>query len=137
MAARTANALLNTVVNSQGAIEARSLRGRNGRIVLDGGPDGKVMVGGALSANALNGPGHGGTVEVRGQAVEVALGTQVEHARQQWPQRHLEDCRRQDRRARRRCRMASPFMPTPCRGTWRAPISNWFRPRATWTSTAQ
>lgn len=35
------------------------------------------MVGGALSANALNGPGHGGTVEVRGQAVEVALGTQV------------------------------------------------------------
>ncbi|WP_134626880.1 two-partner secretion domain-containing protein, partial [Pseudomonas aeruginosa] len=77
MAARTANALLNTVVNSQGAIEARSLRGRNGRIVLDGGPDGKVMVGGALSANALNGPGHGGTVEVRGQAVEVALGTQV------------------------------------------------------------
>ncbi len=77
MAARTANALLNTVVNSQGAIEARSLRGKNGRIVLDGGPDGKVMVGGALSANALNGPGHGGTVEVRGQAVEVALGTQV------------------------------------------------------------
>lgn len=45
--------------------------------MLDGGPDGKVMVGGALSANALNGPGHGGTVEVRGQAVEVALGTQV------------------------------------------------------------
>ncbi|MCR1762788.1 filamentous hemagglutinin N-terminal domain-containing protein, partial [Pseudomonas aeruginosa] len=77
MAARTANALLNTVVNSQGAIEARSLRGKNGRIVLDGGPDGKVMVGGALSANALKGPGHGGTVEVRGQAVEVALGTQV------------------------------------------------------------
>ncbi|MGV8234873.1 hypothetical protein ACV34O_31840, partial [Pseudomonas aeruginosa] len=36
MAARTANALLNTVVNSQGAIEARSLRGKNGRIVLDG-----------------------------------------------------------------------------------------------------
>ncbi len=66
MAARTANALLNTVVNTQGAIEARSLRGSNGRIVLDGGPDGKVMVGGALSANALNGPGHGGTVEVRG-----------------------------------------------------------------------
>lgn len=66
MAARTANALLNTVVNTQGAIEARSLRG-NGRIVLDGGPDGKVMVGGALSANALNGPGHGGTVEVRGR----------------------------------------------------------------------
>lgn len=77
MAARTANALLYTVVNTQGAIEARSLRGKNGRIVLDGGPDGKVMVGGALSANALNGPGHGGTVEVRGQAVEVALGTQV------------------------------------------------------------
>lgn len=30
MAARTANALLYTVVNTQGAIEARSLRGRTG-----------------------------------------------------------------------------------------------------------
>lgn len=71
---------------------------QNGRIVLDGGPDGKVMVGGALSANALNGPGHGGTVEVRGRRWRWPWHP-GEHARQQWPQRYLEDCCRQDRRA--------------------------------------
>ena len=66
MAARTANALLNTVVNTQGAIEARCCAARTGGS-CSMAADGKVMVGGALSANALNGPGHGGTVEVRGR----------------------------------------------------------------------
>ncbi|HEQ0065787.1 TPA: filamentous hemagglutinin N-terminal domain-containing protein [Pseudomonas aeruginosa] len=76
MTARATSSLLGSVVNNQGAIEARTLRGSAGRIVLDGG-DGKVTVGGALAANAQNAPGHGGSVEVRGKEVEVNLATQV------------------------------------------------------------
>ncbi|RQB74123.1 GLUG motif-containing protein [Pseudomonas aeruginosa] len=76
MTARATSTVLGSVVNNQGAIEARSLRGSAGKIVLDGG-DGKVSVGGALAANAQNAPGHGGLVEVKGGEVEVNLATQV------------------------------------------------------------
>ncbi|MFG8624628.1 GLUG motif-containing protein [Pseudomonas paraeruginosa] len=76
MTARATTTVLGSVVNNQGAIEARSLRGQSGKIILDGG-SGKVLVAGALSANALNEPGHGGTVEMKAAEVEVNLATQV------------------------------------------------------------
>lgn len=76
MTARATTTVLGSVVNNQGAIEARSLRGQAGKIILDGG-SGKVLVAGALSANALNEPGHGGTVEMKAAEVEVNLATQV------------------------------------------------------------
>ncbi|WP_322087685.1 filamentous hemagglutinin N-terminal domain-containing protein [Burkholderia sp. BCC1999] len=77
MSARTANALLQTVVNNQGAIEARTLRNSAGRISLDGHDAGTVNVAGTLNASATT-PGIGGTIDTRGADVKVALGTTVD-----------------------------------------------------------
>ena len=77
MTARSAGTMLQTVVNNQGAIEAKTLSGSAGKITLDGGDVGTVRVGGALTANALNSFGNGGMVEVKGAKVDSQLGTQV------------------------------------------------------------
>ncbi|UQP11803.1 filamentous hemagglutinin N-terminal domain-containing protein [Burkholderia cepacia] len=77
MSARTANALLQTVVNNQGAIEARTLRNSAGRISLDGHDAGTVNVAGTLNASATT-PGNGGTVDTRGADVKIALGATVD-----------------------------------------------------------
>ncbi|QFS36703.1 two-partner secretion domain-containing protein [Burkholderia cepacia] len=77
MSARTANALLQTVVNNQGAIEARTLRNSAGRISLDGHDAGTVNVAGTLNASATT-PGNGGTIDTRGADVKVALGATVD-----------------------------------------------------------
>ena len=53
--AKSANALLDTVLNVDGVVRARSLTERNGRIVLDGGPTGVVAVTGTLDASGLAG----------------------------------------------------------------------------------
>src|ERR1700741_4890902 len=50
LAARSANALLDTVINNSGIIRASSLVERNGQIVLDGGSAGVVANSGALQA---------------------------------------------------------------------------------------
>ncbi|MGE7958645.1 GLUG motif-containing protein [Pseudomonas sp. NPDC089530] len=78
MSAKSADSLLKTVVNNQGVIEARTLQGKAGRIVLDGGDRGIVQVAGRQDASALDGQGNGGTVENRGAQVEVQLAAQVD-----------------------------------------------------------
>ncbi|KAF1004500.1 MAG: Heme/hemopexin-binding protein [Pseudomonas sp.] len=78
MTARAASTVLQSVVNNQGTLEAKTLNGRAGKIVLDGNAFGKVSAGGAMTANALNAPGAGGTVDLKGAKVEVALGTVVD-----------------------------------------------------------
>ncbi|WP_431822264.1 filamentous hemagglutinin N-terminal domain-containing protein [Burkholderia sp. F1] len=77
MSARTASTLLQTVVNNQGAIEARTLRNSAGRITLDGYDAGTVNVAGALNASATT-PGNAGTIVTRGADVNVALGAMVD-----------------------------------------------------------
>ncbi|WP_423759923.1 filamentous hemagglutinin N-terminal domain-containing protein [Burkholderia sp. NLJ2] len=77
MSARTANTLFQTVVNNQGAIEARTLRNSAGRITLDGYDAGTVNVAGALNASATT-PGNAGTIDTRGADVKVALGAMVD-----------------------------------------------------------
>lgn len=77
MSARTADTLLQTVVNNQGTIEARTLRNSAGRITLDGYDAGTVNVAGALNASATT-PGNGGTIDTRGADVKVALGAMVD-----------------------------------------------------------
>jgi trimeric autotransporter adhesin len=52
LTARSANALLDTVVNAGGVIRANSLIERNGEIVLDGGGAGLVNVAGRLEAGS-------------------------------------------------------------------------------------
>ncbi|KAG8153029.1 filamentous hemagglutinin [Burkholderia catarinensis] len=77
MSARSANALLETVVNNQGSIEARTLNNVAGRISLDGQDKGVVNVAGMLNASAAT-PGDGGTIVTRGADVKVALGAMVD-----------------------------------------------------------
>src|SRR5574341_1606753 len=50
LTARSANALLDTVINTSGVIRANSLVERNGEIVLDGGSAGTVQVAGLVEA---------------------------------------------------------------------------------------
>ena len=54
LAARSANALLDTVINNTGVIRANSLVERNGEIVLDGGNAGVVVNSGTLSGAGVD-----------------------------------------------------------------------------------
>ncbi|MFC4299877.1 GLUG motif-containing protein [Castellaniella hirudinis] len=72
MSAKAKDALLDTVVNNTGIIQARTLENRAGRIVLLGDADGgTVHVGGTLDAGAPDG-GNGGFIETSGAHVQVA-----------------------------------------------------------------
>jgi filamentous hemagglutinin family protein len=73
LTAQAADALLNTVVNNTGVIEARTLGEKNGRIVLDGGDEGKLQVAGTLDASATT--GQGGVIEVTGANIALANAT--------------------------------------------------------------
>lgn len=73
MTARATNALIDTVVNNDGIIQAQTLNMRAGKIMLDGGPvdgSGVVSVGGTLDASAPGG-GSGGFIETSGKTVVV------------------------------------------------------------------
>jgi filamentous hemagglutinin family protein len=77
MTARSSNALLNTVVNNDGVIEAKTIGHRSGKIFLDGGmEDGAVRVAGTLDASAPA-TGDGGFIETSGSAVFVQDGVKV------------------------------------------------------------
>ncbi|MGR6737436.1 two-partner secretion domain-containing protein [Pseudomonas chlororaphis] len=77
MTAKSANAMLQTVVNNQGAIEANTLRGTAGKITLDGGDAGTVQVAGVMNANAIGTLGDGGLIETKGANTEVQLAARV------------------------------------------------------------
>jgi filamentous hemagglutinin family protein len=71
MTARASNALLETVVNNDGIIEAQTLNNRSGKIFLDGGFDGgTVTVAGTLDASAPS-TGDGGFIETSGSHVKA------------------------------------------------------------------
>ncbi|MFQ6789815.1 GLUG motif-containing protein [Serratia marcescens] len=69
MSAKAAGDVLRTVVNNHGVILADTVREQAGRIVLDGGDNGLVNVGGTLSATAN--AGNGGFIETKGAQVVV------------------------------------------------------------------
>lgn len=77
MTAQAAGALLKTVVNNDGIIEARTLGDREGTIVLLGDmQSGTMSIGGTLDASAPNG-GDGGLIETSAASVNVADGVTV------------------------------------------------------------
>ncbi|GGE52126.1 hypothetical protein GCM10007421_28200 [Halopseudomonas oceani] len=77
MTANATNALLQTVVNNTGVIEAHTLDNQSGTIVLKGGFNGgTVNVAGTLDASAPN-SGDGGFIDTSGAHVKIAGGTQV------------------------------------------------------------
>lgn len=72
MTAKASDALLQTVVNNTGVIEAQTLGEKGGKIVLLGGFDGgTVQVAGTLDASAPTG-GNGGFIDTSGAHVKVA-----------------------------------------------------------------
>ncbi|WP_446033244.1 YDG domain-containing protein [Pseudomonas ulcerans] len=77
LTANAGEALINTVVNNTGTIEAQTVGEKNGKIVLLGSFDGgSVQVAGTLDASAPSG-GNGGFVETSGAHVKVADGARV------------------------------------------------------------
>jgi len=78
LAARSANALLDTVINNSGVIRANSLVERNGEIVLDGGNTGAVIVTGTLQAAGVDSGMTGGTVKVLGKYVGLVGSAKID-----------------------------------------------------------
>ena len=66
ISAKATNALLGTVVNVDGIVQAHSIGSRNGVITLDGGTSGVVEVTGTLDASGKGAGQTGGTVKVLG-----------------------------------------------------------------------
>ncbi|AHL77234.1 filamentous hemagglutinin [Stutzerimonas stutzeri] len=77
LTASAADALLQTVVNNTGVIQARTLGKKEGKIVLLGDFDGgTVQVAGTLDASAPAG-GNGGFIDTSGAHVQIAEGASV------------------------------------------------------------
>ena len=73
--AKAADALLATVVNVDGIVQAHSIGSRNGVITLAGGDSGVVNVSGTLDASGKGAGQTGGTVKVTGANVGLFNGT--------------------------------------------------------------
>ncbi|MCC8392526.1 filamentous hemagglutinin N-terminal domain-containing protein [Paraburkholderia sp. MMS20-SJTR3] len=70
MSVQSADALAGTVLNQEGVVRAQSVAQRNGRIVLDGGPNGVTQVAGVLDATGGAGL-TGGQIDATGQYVAL------------------------------------------------------------------
>jgi filamentous hemagglutinin family protein len=73
MSAKAANSLLDTVINQEGIVTARSMVQRNGEIILDGGDNGTVKVSGTLDTSSNQGLNAttGGNINVTGQQIAI------------------------------------------------------------------
>nr|MCU0842696.1 filamentous hemagglutinin N-terminal domain-containing protein [Thiobacillaceae bacterium] len=76
--ARSADALLDTVLNVSGLVRAQSLNEVNGVITLDGGPAGVVAVSGTLDASGRDAGETGGAVTVQGRYVGLYDGARLD-----------------------------------------------------------
>src|SRR4029079_7491833 len=77
LTARSANALLDTVINTDGVIRANTISNHNGTITLDGGDKGTTSASGLLEAKGNDAGTTGGTIKVLGQTVSVLGGTTI------------------------------------------------------------
>ena len=71
LTASASDALLKTVVNNTGVIEAQTLGEKNGKIVLEAGATNTVTNSGMLNASGVSSGETGGTVKVLGGAVKL------------------------------------------------------------------
>jgi len=77
LTAGRADAVLTSLINTDGVIQARGLRQDGGRIFLDGGAGGAVKVSGTLDASAP-GAERGGEVHVLGDRITLADGARLD-----------------------------------------------------------
>lgn len=78
MSASARDALLTTVVNQSGIVQANSVGYRNGRIVLDGGESGVVEVSGTLQTAGTAPGSTGGSIVVSGDKLALRDGAQLD-----------------------------------------------------------
>ncbi len=71
ISAQARDALLSSVVNNTGIVQANSVGYRNGRIVLDGGDSGVVNIGGELRASGQVAAATGGTIVASGDKLLI------------------------------------------------------------------
>ena len=71
LTARSANALLDTVINTSGVVRANALIERDGEIVLDAGPNGGIRVTGGAQATHV--AVSGGSLHVQGQVFDPMM----------------------------------------------------------------
>lgn len=69
--ARSADALLDTVINNSGTVRATGLVQKDGRIFLDGGSRGKVANSGTLQAKGEQAGSKGGSITVLGDKIAI------------------------------------------------------------------
>lgn len=74
LTAGAAGAVVDSVINLSGVVQAKSVSGRGGEIVLHGGDEGLVRVAGTLNASG----DHGGQVEVLGGEIELASAARID-----------------------------------------------------------
>lgn len=72
--ARSANAVLSSVVKNTGTVQANTIVNRQGRILLEGGSQGVVEIGGTLQASGVDAGTLGGTISATGDKVSVVSG---------------------------------------------------------------
>jgi filamentous hemagglutinin family protein len=72
LSAATVRDVVRDAVNVPGSLQARSVGGRNGAIVLRGGPGGRVSVAGRLDVSGTDGAG---TIAISGRKVDIGAGS--------------------------------------------------------------
>jgi len=78
LSAGARDAVLASVVNNTGIIEARSVRNVNGSIVLEGGQQATVANSGTLDASGRDAGASGGSVKVLGDQVALAADSRID-----------------------------------------------------------
>jgi len=78
LTAKARDALLATVVNNEGVIEARSASVANGVVRLEGGDAGVVSVGGTIDASGRAPGATGGTIEISGDKVALRTDARID-----------------------------------------------------------
>ncbi|MBU6224038.1 MAG: filamentous hemagglutinin N-terminal domain-containing protein, partial [Burkholderiales bacterium] len=76
--ARSANAVLSSVIRNTGTVQANTIVNKQGRIMLEGGTQGVVEVGGTLQASGIDAGTQGGTISATGDKVSVVSGALLE-----------------------------------------------------------
>ena len=72
-----ADTVLDSLINTDGVIQARRIRNENGTVYLEGGAGGTVTVSGTVDASGAGAGEHGGSVVALGKNVGLLAGAQV------------------------------------------------------------
>ncbi len=78
LTADAAAGVIDTVINLDGVVQARSVESRNGQVAMVGGDDGTVTVAGTIDAVGDDAGETGGSVHVLGDTVDLADGAVVD-----------------------------------------------------------